>query len=741
MMSTLNGNGPLEGTADDVAGSFAPETPTESPATQQSGNNVLSNGLPQLIAISQPVEPEPMDADYNFPRIVKQEPNVHNAPREGSLTPVDIKPSPSTLEPIASETAAPVAASSIAEKRTLVIVKIIEQTILNGIVVDEQVRENEFVSKGGYSSWPEASVIPSFPPAGACSSSSSSSSVSASQPSSNAQSSRLPSTPPHPSTSRPVPSSSGHRGPGRPPSNKNSCNSRNSHSSRGSASKRATSRSHHETSGSERNKRVKVEVKEEHESEEERMMRETASTLLALHAESPVKKVDSDTNDSHGDLSETEFQPLHLGSFVLAKWNDKNFYPGHVRSSLGDGRWQIIFEDGGKKAVHESDIISVPHLAVGQVVMATFPDSSICLKGFIRRAFNEKSQLYYDVEYSDGAKMVIDKFARKDIFLTPDLAASLLSRQSRGSDKASKFADVDLNNIIPKRSRTSTRAGEGDGELVNSNDSSDVNANCSSSNSHTSPPCNTVSLSNSSQGTSQVSGTPSSSSGRSSKSRGRPSSQTKSAEVSQSAGHKHQSKGRSETHASATESTSASSSSGNISSSSSSASVAHRVVTPVTPGTASTSLASNPPTSKASTSSNSSQVQASVQNKTPNLNDVAEKSRNIAATTTTSSINNNNNNIDNNNIASGANEKCEADTEALLGPIPPYGSSLFRGLAFLLTTADAPTNAESEASSGQGRSTAPFDIPHLVKQIESGGGHVYQTLEEARVSTYIPLRL
>lgn len=571
-------------------------------------------------------------AESSFPRTVKQEPNSRNTPTEGTQTPVDIKPSPATLEP-ASQLAT-------AEKRTLVIVKIIDQIIVNGRVVDEKVRENEFVSKGGYTTWPETGNIPCLP----VSQASMGAGPVATGPGSAA---------PH-HHSRPVSSSTG-RGPGRPPSNKNTSNKAGS---KNAASKRVHNRSQNEHSSG---KRVKVEVKEEQESEEDRMMRETASTLLSLHTESPVKKMDGDSCESHGDSSETEFQPLHLGSFVLAKWTDKNFYPGHVRSSFGDGRWQIIFEDGGKKVVHESDIISVPHLAVGQVVMATFPDSSICLKGVIRKAYSEKSQLYYDVEYSDGAKPIVDKFSRKDIFLTPDLAASLLSKQSRGSDKASKFADVDLNNIIPKRSRTSTQLKSSEGGSNEEGHNSESNDGTCSSNS-----LGSSSLLSNNAATSSTSAA-SSGTARTTKSRGRPPAQNRVGIVANPSP-KVQSKGRNEI----------------------------------------TNCMSTGPTSSSSncaTPVNNSQINTTVEQVTVVL----------------------------------SNPKSESELETLLGPIPPPGSTLFQGLAFLLTTADAPNNSEAEASSGQGRSTAPFDIPHLVKQIESGGGRVYQTLEEAKVSLTLNL--
>lgn len=613
VLSNFNGNGSQNCTSKNGDGIFNSEESTGSPLPQTR----TSNG------ISEPTQlPSEPIAESSFPRTVKQEPNARNTPTEGTQTPVDIKPSPSNLEP---------ASLATAEKRTLVFVKIVDQILVNGQVVDEKVRENEFVSKGGYTTWPETpGTIPCIP---------------TSQP-------VVRTPPPHHQSSRPVTSTTG-RGPGRPPSNRSTSN----RASKSSSSKRASSRSHHENSSG---KKVKVEVKDEEESEEDRMMRETASTLLSLHTESPVKKMDSESCDSQGDLSETEFQPLHLGSFVLAKWPDKNFYAGHVRSSLGDGRWQIIFEDGGKRVLHESDIISVPHLAVGQRVMATFPETCICLKGVIRKAYNEKSQLFYDVEYSDGAKTIVDKFPRKDIFLTSELAASLLSKQSRGSnkaDKASKFADVDLNNIIPKRSRTSTQFKPSDGnEQGNNSETADVSPN-------TSTTIGTPSLPSSSTTT----GT------RTAKARGRPPAQNRVGSVANTSP-KVQSKGRNENNSNC-----------------------------MSTGPTISSSNCATPAATAASATDSSQINATAQVQRPVAADISNST------------------------------KSENELETLLGPVPPIGSTLFQGLAFLLTTADAPSNSEAETSSGQGRSTAPFNIPHLVKQIEGGCGKVYQTLEEAKV--------
>ncbi|KAI1301916.1 hypothetical protein HDE_02949 [Halotydeus destructor] len=202
---------------------------------------------------------------------------------------------------------------------------------------------------------------------------------------------------------------------------------------------------------------------EEVASEKERI--ETASALLALQLNTvPVQACDSSPTaiqeHEKGDLKTLKFVPVTLGRQVLAKWVDRNFYPGRVSQNQGDQRWQVLFDDGGKRIVHETEIISVPHLCSNQFVMLTFSEG-FCLKGMIKRPFYEKANLFYDVEYTDtrNKKTVTEKFSKRDIFLSPEMGLALLNKQTKETpENATKFADVDLNNIIPKRSRQTNQA-------------------------------------------------------------------------------------------------------------------------------------------------------------------------------------------------------------------------------------------------------------------------------------------
>lgn len=361
------------------------------------------------------------------------------------------------------------------------------------------------------------------------------------------------------------------------------------------------------------NKKSKSEGKETENDEDRRI--EMASTLLSLQMESPVKKVDRQEN-----FHDVIFQPLREGNSVMAKWTDKNFYAGCLSSNLGDGRWHVVFDDGGKKAVNESDIISVPHLSIGQSVMATFSDGSLCLKGIVKQPFYEKNRLSYHVEYNDGMKSVTEKFSRRDIFLTAELAATLLNKQSKGSDKLTKFADVDLNNIIPKRSRLSAQSKPLDG----STDDSEPESSSSSSAKNPIKSRKTVHLKSTSTNNSSPA-----------------------------------------------------------------------VVVP------SKSLPKSPVDKK------------------PIPAPVEDKER-VVETVTSTPV-----------VSQAADVKPEDEVVDMLGPIPGEGSTLFQGMTFLLTTADAGNSADAADS---GRSSTLFDIPHLIRQIEAGGGRVHQTLENAQVS-------
>jgi hypothetical protein len=571
----------------------------------------------------------------------------------------------------------------MAEKKTRIILKVIEQVILNGVVVDEQVKESEMVTQGGRIPWTgfvapvtttEAAVTTTpAAPSTPCETtmkaevkveathsslpvSSSSKDTMAAVP---VKSESLTATPvsskgkevknkdekPPTSTGRPR---------GRPPSankgeKRTSKEQHKSHSKSESSSKKV--------------KREAIDASSEEDDEAQRS-RETANALLDLKSDtgsSPTKKVKKEdkseskvSSGQNNNFTSLTFLPLNVGTTVLAKWTDKNFYAGRLVTNLREGRWSILFDDGGKKTVHDSDIIAIPHLTVGQVVMATFSDGALCLKGVIKGGrYEAGGKLFYDVEYTmDGSKMVTDRFSKRDIFLTQELATALLATQSKGATqtgldgKLTKFADVDLNNIIPKRSRTVAQTSTKKDPLQAP---SAVDASTEEEESE-----------------SETVGKNKAKKSRTSSHHGSPS-KIKS-------GQQHLS----------------------LSSTASTPPVIRRDSEGTSNHSTTSSLGH-----EGLTHSHASNV-------------VAQPQQQPITQSSDSEIN-------------------QTSTDNILGPVLPEGNKLFEGIAFMLTTADASGNT-AEDKDGQGRSTAPFDIPHLVRQIESGSGRVFQTLEEALVS-------
>ena len=477
-------------------------------------------------------------------------------------------------------------ATNSAEKRTRIVLQVFEEVLQNGIVVDSKVKQTEFITAGGSIPWPPLCQSPEL------------------EDSSRSQNQGdISEIVKHRTNlaAKPLAVAS----------------EKTKHAGKTAKVRIAESglkRSSHKIVHSSASKRVRSEGKSLDVDNDEDHRIEMASTLLSLQTESPVKKVERQDN-----FHEVIFQHLKEGNSVMAKWTDKNFYAGSLSSNLGDGRWHVLFDDGGKKAVNESDIISVPHLSIGQAVMATFSDGSLCLKGVVKQPFYEKNRLFYSVEYNDGSKNFTEKFSRRDIFLTAELAATLLNKQSKGSDKLTKFADVDLNNIIPKRSRLSAQAKALDG----STDDSETESISSSVKSSTK--IRKFVNSKSSAGSSSI-------------------------------------------------------------------------------PTLSKALPKSP-----------------IERKPDPINENGGKSPQEKVKNATSD-----------NIIPPAPMATitPENSQDLLGPIPEEGSALFKGMTFLLTTADAGT-ANDTADSG--RSSALFDIPHLIRQIESGGGLVHQTLENAQV--------
>lgn len=521
---------------------------------------------------------------------------------------------------------------NVAIKQTRIILKVIEEILVDGVVVESTVNtDKEIITQGGCIPWSghSAKIADDVSEAPVSTSTIANNRKEVSQKSSRNSSKEEKSK---------VKSSSKSR-------NENSKRPHNLKADVGTSSK----------------KPKKEVVDESEESEDDRRMIETASTLLALHTEGTPVKMKASSPVQEYNFSDLVFQPLKQGNSVLAKWTDKNFYPGVLGTSLGDGRWNILFEDGGKKIVQECDIISIPHLTVGQVVMATFSDGSLCLKGMIRKGFQENGRVFYEVEYNDGSRVVVDKFCKKDIFLTHDMAAPLLNKRGGGNDKMSKFADVDLNNIIPKRSRTSALSKPLDG--------TDSESESQHATAAVHSPAARSSTSSSTQ---------------------KPRSRTHNKKSS----HNHSSSSR-------------------LSSTS---------TAPSTP------LRRDSNNSNHSTTSSLEGLPTSFGQPTLTaIKEVSPKERKDKAEPLPSSTQ-----------PASSTSVTSTPSNQLLGPIPDEGTGLFQGIAFLLTTADATGNPNDSDKDGQGRSTAPFDIPHLVRQIECGGGRVFQTLEEAQVCLFVP---
>lgn len=146
---------------------------------------------------------------------------------------------------------------------------------------------------------------------------------------------------------------------------------------------------------------------------------------------------------------------LKPGGKVLAKWTDKNYYPAVISELTRNSKWLVIFEDGAKKALFDSELIAVPYLSSGQNVMITI-SNGFCAKGIIiNHYFAANEELYYDIEYAKDDKRITERFLREDVFLTPDQASTYAVKPAKPFVSPAAFADVDLDNIVcGKRSRS-----------------------------------------------------------------------------------------------------------------------------------------------------------------------------------------------------------------------------------------------------------------------------------------------
>lgn len=68
----------------------------------------------------------------------------------------------------------------------------------------------------------------------------------------------------------------------------------------------------------------------------------------------------------------------------------------------------------------------------------------------------------------------------------------------------------------------------------------------------------------------------------------------------------------------------------------------------------------------------------------------------------------------------------------LLGPLPELGSNIFNGVSFLLTCGDRNKCDDLCLEQSNPERSTPFDKLYLIKQIESGGGKVFETFEEMK---------
>lgn len=176
-----------------------------------------------------------------------------------------------------------------------------------------------------------------------------------------------------------------------------------------------------------------------------------------FEANNTDKQVPASTTISNYIFEDPIFKPIDVNQRVLAKWTDKNYYSGTVLSKENDSKWRIGFDDGGRRLVRENEIISVEFVPRGQQVMVSY-SVDYASKGIIRsyRYNSTNNQAYYLIEYVVNLKCVENEFNAKDVYLNAEQATSLLNRRKPNMND-SKFADVDLNNIIPKRARISNK--------------------------------------------------------------------------------------------------------------------------------------------------------------------------------------------------------------------------------------------------------------------------------------------
>ena len=231
--------------------------------------------------------------------------------------------------------------------------------------------------------------------------------------------------------------------------------------------------------------------------EEERA--QTVSALLLLHSvtNTPVKDVDNETallgtstsevsnalssgvllassmeenNSQSSDFQQqqqTQSFPTHgqirSGIKVMAKWKDKNFYPGEIIKQLETHKWSVKFEDSASRNLFESEIIRIENLQSGQKVMLTI-SGDLCVLATIKPAYikNQKN-IEFDLEIKEESKVVIKRYKLKDVFLNAEQGSTIIAKITKPILGNAVFADVDLDNIVVgKRSRTGKQTDQND---------------------------------------------------------------------------------------------------------------------------------------------------------------------------------------------------------------------------------------------------------------------------------------
>ena len=124
-----------------------------------------------------------------------------------------------------------------------------------------------------------------------------------------------------------------------------------------------------------------------------------------------------------------------------------------------DSKWRIGFDDGGRRLIRENEIMCVEFIPNGQKVMTMVNyQAHYCLKGIVKcRRINELAECYYTIEHYSNRQCYETEYSSKDVFLNGEHALSLLSRRKQNAND-SKFAGLDLQNILPKRSRASVKS-------------------------------------------------------------------------------------------------------------------------------------------------------------------------------------------------------------------------------------------------------------------------------------------